>query len=230
MLYNFDTTYTTLDSNLFQKLNIPEIKDPDLILLNSELFQQLGIELKEDNFAKELLEINSVTKPFAQAYSGHQFGYFTNLGDGRAMILGEQITPDNQRFDIQLKGSGITKYSRGGDGKATMSSMIREYIYSYAMEKLNIATSQSLAIISSNQKVMRYSLHDGAILFRVMKSHIRFGTFEYISKFCSNEVLENFADYVINRHYPEFNDMEQKYFHLFKAVTQKTIEDRKSVV
>jgi len=224
MTYNFDTTYTQLNEKLFNTVDIPDIKNPEIILLNLPLLKYLGIQLSQADLSKKLLGANILEKPFAQAYAGHQFGYFTILGDGRAMILGEHITPDNKRFDIQLKGSGITKYSRGGDGKATIGSMLREYLYSYSMKNLGVDTSQSLAVISTDQKVLRNSIHDGAILIRVMKSHIRFGTFEYVSISCSKEEFKEFTDHVIKIQYPEFNNDNNKYFQFFQAVRQKTIK------
>ncbi len=223
MTYNFDTTYTRLNNKLYQFLNLPQIEDTRIILLNRPLVEKLGINDSDDRSPQKLLGIDSSERPFAQAYAGHQFGYFTVLGDGRAMVLGEHITPDKERFDIQLKGSGTTKYSRGGDGKATVTSMIREYLYSQALKNLNIDSSQSLAVITTGQRVMRNTVQDGAVLIRVMKSHIRFGTFEYVSKFCSSEDLKHFADYVIERHYPELTDECDRYLSFFRAVLENTI-------
>ncbi len=219
MIYNFQNTYTKLSSKLFQKVSLPDITNPKIILINSELMQKLGVNYSQN--PKQLLDS---FEPFAQAYAGHQFGYFTMLGDGRAMILGEHITANNQRFDIQLKGSGITPYSRGGDGKAAAASMIREYLYSYAMKNLGVKTSESLAVISTNEKVLREKVHDGAILIRVMDSHIRFGTFEYVSKFCTLKELKEFTDYVIERHYPKLINSEKKYLKFFQNVVKNTAD------
>ena len=219
MTYNFQNTYTKLSSKLFQEVSSPSLTYPKIILINTKLIQKLGVNYSEN--PKQLLESS---KPFAQAYAGHQFGYFTNLGDGRAMILGEHLTPNNKRFDIQLKGSGRTAYSRGGDGKATISSMIREYLYSYAMKNLNIKTSETLAVISTNEKVLREVIHDGAILIRVMASHIRFGTFEYAAKFCTPDEFQKFTDYTIERHYPDIIYEEKKYVKFFHAVMKKTVD------
>jgi len=137
------------------------------------------------------------------AYAGHHFGHFTMLGDGRAVFLGEQITGKNERFDIQLKGSGITPYSRGGDGKAAAGSMLREYLYSAALEGLNIKTSKSLAVILTDEKVYREKIEEGVLLVGVMESHIRIGTFEFIRFYHEAKDLAMFADYVINRHYKD---------------------------
>jgi uncharacterized protein YdiU (UPF0061 family) len=219
MTYNFQTTYTKLSPKPFQKVEIPKILDAKIILINSALMRKLKIDYSQDQNPQELLKSS---EPFAQSYAGHQFGHFTMLGDGRAMILGEHVVKD-KRCDIQLKGSGITRYSRGGDGKATDVSMIREYLYSYALKNLGITTSESLAVLSTNEKVLREKMYDGAILIRVMQSHIRFGTFEFVSKF-SKEELKEFTNYVINRHYPEITDEKQKYVKFFQAVIENTTD------
>lgn len=223
MIYNFKTTYTSLNKHLFQTLDKLDTKQAKIILKNTKLFQELEISQTKDSLEKELLWTTSKDKPFAQAYAGHQFGHFTVLGDGRAMILWEHITPDNRRFDIQLKGSWRTKYSRGGDGKATVSSMIREYIYSFAMRNLNIPTSQSLAVIENGNNVVRDKIERWAILIRVMSSHIRFGSFEFVSNYFPSEELKKYTDYVIERHYPNIVDWDDKYLRFFEAVMDKTI-------
>ncbi len=223
MTYNFQTNYTKLSPKLFQIVSKPNILNSKTILINYPLIEKLGINYSQ-NPNPELLLGSSKEQPFAQAYAGHQFGYFTNLGDGRAMIIGEHLTSNDERFDIQLKGSGRTKYSRGGDGKATASSMIREYLYSYAMKKLGLKTSESLAVIATNQKVLREDVHDGAILIRVMKSHIRIGTFEYALNFCSQEEFKEFVDYAIERHYPQLMEEEQKYLKFFQSVIKNTVD------
>jgi serine/tyrosine/threonine adenylyltransferase len=164
------------------------------------------------------------TQSLAQAYAGHQFGHFTMLGDGRAILLGEHITPHNKRCDIQLKGSGQTAYSRRGDGKATLYSMLREYLMSEAMNGLNIPTSRSLAVVTSGEKVYRENIHDGAILTRVMSSHIRIGTFEYVKHFLPEETLQIFTNYVIDRHYPEIKHTENPALELLKAVMKKQMD------
>lgn len=222
-MYNFKTTYTNLNENLFQIVELPEIHNPFIILHNEELQKELGMRVSSKFLEEELLGYNCSIKPFAQAYAGHQFGHFVILGDGRAMILGEHIIPNNKRFDIQLKGSGRTKYSRGGDGKATASSMIREYVYSYAINKLKIPTSKSLAVITLSQPVLREEIYDGAILIRVMTSHIRFGTFEFASKYLSENDFKQFVDYVIERHYSKLMHTNEKYILFFEEVTKNTI-------
>ena len=123
----------------------------------------------------------SKTTPWAEAYAGHQFGHLTMLGDGRAVVLGEHITPNNKRFDIQFKGSGVTPYSRSGDGRAALGPMLREYIISEAIHFLNIPTSRSLAVVTTGEDVVRETILPGAILTRVAASHIRVGTFEFVA-------------------------------------------------
>ena len=140
------------------------------------------------------------------------------LGDGRALLIGEQITPSNKRYDIQLKGSGRTPYSRGGDGRAVLGPMIREYIISEAMHNLKIPTTRSLAVVKTGEKVYRETVKEGAVLTRVASSHIRFGTFQYISQWGSKEQLKALADYSIKRHYPNIKDDENKYINFLKEV------------
>jgi len=155
---------------------------------------------------------------YSQAYGGHQYGHFTMLGDGRALMLGEHITPANKRFDIQLKGSGRTPYSRGGDGKATLSSMLREHLISEAVNALGIPTTRSLAVIQTNEKIQRSTLEKGAVLTRVASSHIRIGTFEYAKVYGDKDLVKELADYAIERHYPEISNVENKYQEFLHAV------------
>ena len=141
------------------------------------------------------------TAPIAQAYAGHQFGYFTILGDGRAVLLGEYITKDEERVDIQLKGSGRTPYSRGGDGKASLGPMLREYIISEGMYALGIPTTRSLAVVTTGEDVLREDFLPGAILARIAKSHLRVGTFQFVSSLGNKEYLNELADYTLDRHF-----------------------------
>ncbi len=140
------------------------------------------------------------------------------LGDGRALLIGEQITPSNQRFDIQLKGSGRTPFSRGGDGRAVLGPMLREYIISEAMHGLKIPTTRSLSVISTGEDVYREEIKQGAILTRVASSHIRFGTFEFASYFLDKDKLKQLADYTIKRHFPFISDEQNKYVSLLEEV------------
>ena len=156
-------------------------------------------------------------------YAGHQFGHFNILGDGRAILLGEHVTNNNQRFDIQLKGSGYTAFSRGGDGRATLRAMLREYLISEAMAGLKIPTTRSLAVVKTGAKVYREEAHEGAILTRIASSHIRVGTFEFANRFVPNE-SSILLDYVIDRHYPELNLSKSKARDLMEAVMLKQID------
>ncbi len=162
--------------------------------------------------------------PLAQAYAGHQFGNFNMLGDGRAILLGEQMTPLGQRFDIQLKGSGKTPYSRGGDGRAALGPMLREYIISEAMHGLGIPTTRSLAVVTTGEAVMREVAQSGAVLTRVAESHLRVGTFQYVSKWGTEEELRILADYTLNRHFRVTGEDENPYLFLLKEVIKGQAE------
>lgn len=202
MNFNWDNSYLKLPS-FFYELQFPETSpQPEAVLWNEALFQALGITEADVNFLSGNGDYSDNT-PYAQAYAGHQFGHFTMLGDGRALHLGEHCTPYGQRFDIQLKGSGKTPYSRGGDGKATLRSMLREYLMSEAIHHLGISTSRSLSVVKTGNKVLRETIQDGAVLTRVMKSHIRVGTFEYARYFGNIESLQQLTSYTASRLYPE---------------------------
>lgn len=221
MPLSFDITYKDLDSNLYSRVKPKDIDNPEILLLNEDLCDGLGLD-KEDLNSQILSGQKLLEEPIAQAYAGHQFGSYTVLGDGRAMILGEHVH-DGSRYDIQLKGSGRTPYSRRGDGNATVSSMLREYIYSYAMQHLGIKTSRSLAVIETGESVRRRRIEPGAILVRVMRSHIRYGTFQYVASQAPEE-LEEFTDYVIDRHYPHLNNTDKKYADFFGEVMRSSID------
>ena len=219
----FDNTFLDLPKVFYSKIKINPVSNPQLVILNKELGKSLGLD-NEFLESKEGVKILSGSETLeegafiAQAYGGHQFGYFTMLGDGRALLIGEQITPSNKRYDIQLKGSGRTLYSRGGDGRAVLGPMIREYIISEAMHKLKIPTTRSLAVVKTGEKVYRETVKEGAVLTRVASSHIRFGTFQYISQWGSKEQLKALADYSIKRHYPNIKDDENKFINFLKEV------------
>lgn len=218
MAFNFDNTYPMLGKDFFSFVTPEAIKNPKLLLLNEELLTKLDIKNSDD--LVEYLSANKLlAKPLAMAYAGHQFGYFTMLGDGRAALLGEQLTSKNERYDIQLKGSGITPYSRGGDGKATTKSMLREYIFCTALHNLNVKTSQALAVILTNQRAYREKLEPAALLVRVMRSHVRIGTFEYVSNYLNDEDLKRLSDYVIKRNYSHLLEKNGNlYVNFFEAV------------
>jgi uncharacterized protein YdiU (UPF0061 family) len=162
--------------------------------------------------------------PLAQAYAGHQFGHFTNLGDGRAILLGEHLTLDGRRFDIQLKGSGKTPYSRRGDGRAAVGPMLREYLISEAMVGLGIPTTQSLAVIATGDPVFRETTVPGAVLTRIAASHIRVGTFEFAASQGDPSLVKSLADYTILRHFPEIPPSEDKYLLFLKEVIRRQID------
>jgi serine/tyrosine/threonine adenylyltransferase len=210
--WNFQHTYADLSQDLYSEVVPTVVEKPTLVLFNEALAQDLGISVEgvsETSIAQQLSgnALPDNAKPIAQAYAGHQFGHFTMLGDGRAILLGEQFTPSGKVFDVQLKGAGATPYSRRGDGRATLYSMLREYLISEAMHYLGIRTSRSLAVVTTGEKVYREYIHDGAVLCRIASSHIRVGTFEYVYRFAPDE-LAAFTQYVIKRHCPEFSEEE----------------------
>ena len=224
--WHLEHSYADLPEQFFTRINPTSVSAPKLLLFNTELAKSLGIHLPVDDKEKlaQLFSGNALPEggsPIAQAYAGHQFGHFSILGDGRAHLIGEQITPDDKRFDIQLKGSGRTPYSRGGDGRAALAPMLREYLISEAMHALNISTTRSLAVVSTGESIMRTALLDGAILTRVASSHIRVGTFEYANRMMGRDGLKQLADYAIARHYPELTDQENPYLGLLNAVIER---------
>ena len=170
-------------------------------------------------FAGNLLPQGS--ESIAQAYAGHQFGHFTMLGDGRAIVIGEHLTPDNKRFDIQFKGSGRTPYARGADGRAALGPMLREYIISEAMHALGIPTTRSLAVVTTGENVIRETPLPGAILTRVAASHIRVGTFQYVAMRGDLQTQKDLVAYTIDRHYPNLKNTKNPALSLLKAVMEK---------
>ena len=221
--FNFDNSYINLPKEFYSHVNLKPVKSPKLVILNNNLASSLGLSLEFLKSPKGISILSGNTKAddgvyISQAYAGHQFGHFTMLGDGRALLIGEQITPSNQRFDIQLKGSGRTPFSRGGDGRAVLGPMLREYIISEAMHGLKIPTTRSLSVISTGEDVYRDEIKQGAILTRVASSHIRFGTFEFASYFLDKDKLKQLADYTIKRHFPFISDEQNKYVSLLEEV------------
>ncbi|WP_025721240.1 protein adenylyltransferase SelO [Paenibacillus polymyxa] len=227
--WNFDNSYSRLPESLFTKLNLTPVRSPKLIILNHPLAASLGLNgtaLQGNDGVVELAgnQIPEGAMPLAQAYAGHQFGHFNMLGDGRALLLGEQITPLGERVDIQLKGSGRTPYSRGGDGRAALGPMLREYIISEAMHALGIATTRSLAVVSTGESIIRETEQPGAILTRVAASHLRVGTFQYVSAWGTSQDLRALADYTLERHYPEVANDESRYLSLLQEVIKRQAE------
>jgi len=219
MSWNFDNTYTKLPNLFFTEQSPTPVRAPKLVIFNSSLADTLGVPKDSDIFAGNY--VPNGAEPLAQAYAGHQFGHFTMLGDGRAVLIGEQIATDGERFDIQLKGSGRTPYSRGGDGRAALGPMLREYIISEAMHSLGIPTTRSLAVVETGEAVRREKILPGAILTRVASSHIRVGTFEYASYFGTIADLKKLADYTIARHYADIDLNDNRYSALLKEVIKR---------
>ena len=217
--WNFDNSYIKLPYMFYSYQNPTKVRDPKLIIFNTALAESLGVPEQLSVFCGN--EIPNEAKPIAQAYAGHQFGYFTMLGDGRAILLGEQIKKSGELFDIQLKGSGITPYSRGGDGRAALGPMLREYIISEAMFALGIPTTRSLAVVTTGETVFRDKELIGAILTRVASSHIRVGTFEYAARFGITEDVRRLADYTIMRHFANIENSENKYLMLLREVIKR---------
>ena len=225
----FDNTYSRLPEAFKEDIKPVPVKKPELVVLNKSLAKKLNLNFSDlnDKEISELFGGNSLppeSNSIAQAYAGHQFGHFTMLGDGRAILLGEQKDLNNNLYDIQLKGSGKTSFSRRGDGRATLSSMLREYIISESMHYLKIPTTRSLAIIDTGEKVYRESASNGGILTRIASSHIRVGTFEYGKHFCTQDDFKNFINYVIKRHYPKILNNKSSYLELLKLIMKKQIE------
>ncbi|NIK76653.1 uncharacterized protein YdiU (UPF0061 family) [Paenibacillus castaneae] len=224
--WNFDNSYSRLPDSFFTKQGPTPVRSPKLIILNDSLAASLGLNaeaLRNDDgvevFAGNLIPEDAL--PLAQAYAGHQFGHFNMLGDGRAVLLGEQITPSGERVDIQLKGSGRTPYSRGGDGRAALGPMLREYIISEAMHALGIATTRSLAVVTTGESLIRETELPGAILTRVAASHIRVGTFQFAARWGMEENIRALADYTIQRHYSEMEADENRYLSLLQEVIKR---------
>lgn len=227
--WNFDNSYTRLPQMFYTHLNPAKVRSPHLVVCNERLAESLGLDtavLRSDEGVNILAGnlIPEGASPLAQAYAGHQFGYFTMLGDGRAILIGEQITPTGERYDIQLKGSGKTPYSRRGDGRAALGPMLREYIISEAMHGLGIKTTRSLAVVKTGELIVRETYLPGAVLTRVASSHLRVGTFQYAANWGSKEDLKALADYTLQRHYPEACNRENKYLSLLQDVIQKQAE------
>jgi len=197
---------------------------PEVVIFNEALAFNLGLDPDALRGAGDIFSGNRMpegAEPIAQAYAGHQFGHFTNLGDGRAILLGEQIAPQAIRYDIQLKGSGRTPYSRGGDGRAALAPMLREYIISEAMHALGIPTTRSLAVVATGEQVVREQMLPGAVLTRVAASHIRVGTFEYVSALGDCSLLEALLRHTLDRHDPELAGVENPALALLNAVLER---------
>jgi len=223
--WNFDNSYTSLPHLFFVRQQPTPVKKPELIIFNQTLAEQLNLPLPNQGrtILTQQLAGNLIAEgaePIAQAYAGHQFGHFAMLGDGRAILLGEHLSGD-QRFDIQLKGAGLTAFSRNGDGRAALGPMLREYLISEAMHALGIPSTRSLAVVRTGEPVYRAQPLTGAILTRIASSHIRVGTFEYALMRNQREDLKALADYTIQRHFPDAAQADHPYLALLSAVIDR---------
>ena len=223
----FDNSYAKLPNHFYASVNPVPVSKPSLIKLNHSLAEDLGLdtEVLSGHRGMAVFAGNFIpqhAKPIAMAYAGHQFGTFVSkLGDGRAILLGEIIDPKGVRRDIQLKGSGSTPFSRGGDGRAPLGPVIREYIISEAMNALGIPTTRSLAAVTTGEPVFRETTSPGAIITRVASSHIRIGHFEYFAARGDKGSTQRLANYVINRHFPLLKEANNPYLALLETVIDR---------
>src|SRR5580692_9273836 len=226
----FDNTYARLPERFYARVSPTPVATPRLVKLNLELARSLGLDphALASEQGVQILAGNRVaegSEPLALAYAGHQFGYFVpQLGDGRANLLGEVMGPDGVRYDIQLKGSGPTPFSRRGDGRAALGPVLREYIVSEAMAALGIPTTRSLAAVVTGEIVMRETALPGAVLTRVASSHIRVGTFQFFASRGDTDGVRRLADHVIARHYPDAANAERPYAALLAGVIGRQAE------
>ncbi len=221
--WQLEHSYADLPLLFYSHVAPTPVREPRLVAFNRTLAITLGLEpfTLEGSDGAAIFAGNTLpegARPIAQAYAGHQFGHFTMLGDGRAILLGEQITPSGDRMDIQLKGAGRTRYSRGGDGRAALGPMLREYIISEAMHALGIPTTRSLAVVTTGEPVYRETVLQGAVLTRVAASHIRVGTMQFAAAHDDEKATRALADYTRTRHYPELAGSPEPYFALFEAI------------
>ena len=204
----YDNSYRRLPDRFYAPVTPSGVSAPRLIAFNRQLAKDLGLDPQAlESQAASLFSGNSLapdSQPIALAYAGHQFGNFVpQLGDGRALLLGEVVNPEGRRYDIQLKGSGPTPFSRRGDGRAALGPVLREYIVSEAMHAMGIPTTRSLAAVSTGESVFREDMLPGAILTRVASSHIRIGTFQFFAARRDTDAIRILLDHVIERHAPE---------------------------
>ncbi|MEY4065195.1 MAG: hypothetical protein RIR26_1403 [Pseudomonadota bacterium] len=224
--WNFEHTFSELPPLFFSEVKPTPVREPKLVVFNAPLAQELGLNPQlgsspEGAFYFAGNAIPEGAKPLAQAYAGHQFGNFTQLGDGRAILLGEHITPKKLRFDIQLKGSGRTPYSRRGDGRAALGPMLREYLISEAMHALGIPTTRSLAVVTTGESVQRERALRGAILTRVAQSHVRVGTFEWAAARGDAADIAALALYTLERHFPDYPENQPPALTLLKRAIEQ---------
>ena len=227
--WNFDNSYSKLPESFKENIKPTKVKKPELIIFNKSLASDLDLDFSHANEVElsKLFAGNELPKDsnsIAQAYAGHQFGHFTMLGDGRAVLIGEHLSQNKERYDIQFKGSGKTTFSRNGDGRAALGPMLREYIISESMYYLDIPTTRSLAVVKTGEDVIREVPLIGAILTRVASSHLRVGTFQYIAARNKKDELEILLNYTIKRHFPKILNSKNKALELLKIVLEKQID------
>lgn len=228
-MLKFNNSYAKLPEIFYQRVAPAGSSNPGLIFHNDELAELLAIDAAflQTDAALQIFSGNQIpdgAEPIAMAYAGHQFGNFVpQLGDGRAILLGEIITDNGKRYDVQLKGAGQTQFSRRGDGKSAIGPVLREYIVSEAMYRLGVPTTRALFAVTTGEPVMREEIYQGAILTRIAASHIRVGTFEYFAAREEQESVKRLADYVIDRHYPQARETKQKYLDLFRRICDRQI-------
>jgi len=223
----FDNSYTTLPGHFYVRIKPTPVAQPQLILLNDGLAADLDVDVRGHDaatvaaiFAGNVLPLGA--DPIAMAYAGHQFGHFVpQLGDGRAILLGELRDVAGLRRDVQLKGSGPTPFSRDGDGRAALGPVLREYAVSEAMHALGIPTTRTLAAATTGERIHREGMVPGAVLTRVAASHVRVGTFEYFAARGDDDAVRRLADYVAGRHYPETRAAAQPYLALLQAIAER---------
>lgn len=226
-LFSFDNSYARLPDRFYARLEPTPVPEPKLLIRNEELARRLGVDLdglSTDHGVAALAgnRVPAGAEPLAQAYAGHQFGNFVpQLGDGRALLLGEVVDEGGHRWDVQLKGSGPTPYSRRGDGRAVIGPVLREYLVSEAMYALGVPTTRALAAVSTGQGVMREGVLPGAILTRVASSHIRVGTFQFFAVRGDTDAVRALLDFAIDRHYPQVRDAEDPALAFVRAVMER---------
>ena len=224
--WHFDNSYSKLPKTFKEDIKPVPVSLTEILILNEDLAKNLDLDfsnITKDNLS-QILSGNILpegSSSIAQAYAGHQFGQFTMLGDGRAVLIGEHLTKNNERFDIQFKGSGRTPFSRSGDGRAVLGPMLREYLISEAMHSLKIPTTRSLAVVKTGEDVVREQISKGAILTRVALGHLRVGTFQYIAAKQNINDLEILTNYTIEKYYPNIKSSKNKALDLLNVLIEK---------
>ena len=225
--FPFDNSFSRMPDYFYSRVNPTPVQKPEMIQFNEELAIELGLDIEgfKDSAATDIFAGNALPEgadPIAMAYCGHQFGNLNpELGDGRAILLGEVIGNDGLRYDIQLKGPGRTPYSRNGDGRAALGPVLREYLLSEAMAVHNVPTTRVLAAVTTGEQVRRSGMPPGAIITRVARGFVRVGTFVYFAIRGNQDGVKKLADYVIERNYPELQNAENPYLALLESVIDR---------